>query len=49
MSAVARQEDVQALSDNLTRGVVVHRGRVMEWREAKRSKGPWQTMDKQPV
>lgn len=34
-----KQECVQALSDSLTRGVVVRRGRVVKWREARRSKG----------
>lgn len=41
--------DVQTLSDSLTRGVVVHRGRALEWREAEGSKGPWQTMDGWPA
>ena len=44
---VFKQGDVQALSDSLTRGVVVHRGRALEWREAEGSKGPWQTIDSQ--
>lgn len=37
------------VSDCMTRGVVVHRGRALEWRETEGSRGLLQTMGSQAV